>query len=253
MVEASEDQVLTVGPLEIYVDDELARVDGRAVVISGHPFALLVALARRPGEIVGREALYHDVWGKTLQPGDRSVDVSMFRLRGALEQAGPGWLFIHTHERRGYRLAPARRNRRAVAFELPRAVPQTPEPRIIVGPAEIVPRELLVIVGGREILMRSRDMDVLALLATNAGRVLSRDAIFEMIWKRPLEPHDRSVDVAIGHLRSRLSKGAPGWEFIHTHFRRGYRFEPVARQRGRSAAPRRRERPSPRSKAPSAG
>jgi DNA-binding response OmpR family regulator len=106
---------------------------------------------------------------------------------------------------------------------------------------EIVPPDLLVIVDGREIFVRPRDMEVLALLATNAGRVLSRAAIFEAIWNRPLDPRDRSVDVAIGHLRTAFSELAPGWEFFHTHFRRGYRFEPVVhakRRGGPRAAPR---------------
>ena len=226
---ATDSQMLTVGPLEVFEDQDLARVDGRAVVLSGYAFGLLVALARRPGMIVDRDVLYREVWGATLQPGDRSVDATLFKLRGALEQAGPGWRFIHTHHNRGYRLAPKLRSPRAVPVGANVVVPHTPGTRIIVGHVEIVPPELLVIVGDDDFSVRPRDMDVLALLATNAGRVLSRDAIFEAIWNRPLDPHDRSVDVSIGRLRTRFSDIAPRWAFLHTHFRRGYRFEPVVR------------------------
>ena len=104
-------RVLTVGPLDVYVDEEFARVEGQAVTVSGHAFGLLVALARQPGNVVGRDVLYREVWGSELRPRDRSVDVCIFKLRNVLEQASFGWRFIHTHPRLGYRLAPQRRTR----------------------------------------------------------------------------------------------------------------------------------------------
>jgi DNA-binding response OmpR family regulator len=93
-------RVLTVGPLEVYVDDEFARVEGQAVTVGGHAFGLLVALARQPGAVVGRDVLYREVWGRELRRRDRSVDVCIFKLRNVLEQAS---------SRCGYRLAPQRR------------------------------------------------------------------------------------------------------------------------------------------------
>ena len=40
---------------------------------------------------------------------------------------------------------------------------------------------------------------------------------------------DRSVDVFVRKLRSKLEKASPDWRYIHTHFGIGYRFaaEPV--------------------------
>jgi DNA-binding winged helix-turn-helix (wHTH) protein len=35
---------------------------------------------------------------------------------------------------------------------------------------------------------------------------------------------DRSVDVFVRKLRSKLEKVSPGWRYIHTHFGIGYRF-----------------------------
>ena len=37
---------------------------------------------------------------------------------------------------------------------------------------------------------------------------------------------DRSVDVQVRHLRTRLAQAGPWWRYIHTHFGQGYRFEP---------------------------
>ena len=67
---------------------------------------LLTELARRADRITAREELFRLAWGKDMRPGDRSVDVYVRRLRVKLEQALPGWTFIHTHFGFGYRLAP---------------------------------------------------------------------------------------------------------------------------------------------------
>jgi DNA-binding response OmpR family regulator len=37
---------------------------------------------------------------------------------------------------------------------------------------------------------------------------------------------DRSVDVYVHKLRSKLADALPEWRFIHTHFGFGYRFQP---------------------------
>jgi DNA-binding response OmpR family regulator len=98
--------VIRMGPIEAILDDGFVRLDGRAVILTEHEFKLLVTLMRWSGQVVRREQLYRDVWDDSLRPGDRSVDVYVFKLRGKLEQALPGWAFIHTHFGWGYRLEP---------------------------------------------------------------------------------------------------------------------------------------------------
>lgn len=75
-------------------------------MLSSRETHLLIALARRAGRIVDRDELSRLAWGRTLRRGDRSVDVYVRRLRVKLEEAAPGWRFIHTHVGLGYRLAP---------------------------------------------------------------------------------------------------------------------------------------------------
>jgi DNA-binding winged helix-turn-helix (wHTH) protein len=41
---------------------------------------------------------------------------------------------------------------------------------------------------------------------------------------------DRSVDVFVRKLRSKLQRRSPGWEYIHTHFGIGYRFDPQSHE-----------------------
>ena len=97
---------LHLGALEIHPDEGLALAAGRALTLSVREFGLLVALARRPGAIVSREALYEGVWGGQLRDGDRSIDVYVHKLRSKLEAALPDVRFIHTHVGFGYRLSP---------------------------------------------------------------------------------------------------------------------------------------------------
>jgi DNA-binding response OmpR family regulator len=97
---------IELGPLRVMPDDLLARTGGRILMLSSRETHLLIALANRAGRIVGRDELSHVAWRKALRPGDRSVDVYVRRLRVKLEDAAPGWRFIHTHVGLGYRLAP---------------------------------------------------------------------------------------------------------------------------------------------------
>jgi DNA-binding response OmpR family regulator len=98
-------EVLRVGPLEILPEEHLARAEGRTLTLSVRELRLLTELARRADRIMDREELFGLVWGRELRPGDRSVDVYVRKLRVKLEDALPGWSFIHTHFGFGYRLA----------------------------------------------------------------------------------------------------------------------------------------------------
>ena len=104
----SRREVLEVGPLQILPDEHLARASGRALMLSIRELRLLTELARRADRIMSREELFRLVWGREMRAGDRSVDVYVRKLRVKLEQALPGWRFIHTHFGFGYRLAAER-------------------------------------------------------------------------------------------------------------------------------------------------
>jgi DNA-binding response OmpR family regulator len=105
MTATARQEVLVVGPLEISPDEHLARANGRVLTLSIRELRLLTELARRADRIMSREELFGLVWGRDMRPGDRSVDVYVRKLRVKLDQAQPGWSFIHTHFGFGYRLA----------------------------------------------------------------------------------------------------------------------------------------------------
>lgn len=108
MISSSGGEVIEIGPLQILPAEHIARVKGRALMLSIRELRLLTELARRPDRIMARDELFRLAWGKEMRTGDRSVDVYVRRLRVKLEQAMPGWQFIHTHFGFGYRLAPER-------------------------------------------------------------------------------------------------------------------------------------------------
>ena len=100
--------MVEVGPLQILPGEHIARARGRTLMLSIRELCLLTELARRADRIMAREELFQLAWGREMRRGDRSVDVYVRRLRVKLEQALPGWRFIHTHFGFGYRLAPER-------------------------------------------------------------------------------------------------------------------------------------------------
>src|SRR6201997_1106543 len=101
----SSSEIIEVGPLQILPEEHLARANGRALVLSIRELRLLTELGRRADRIMPREELFRLVWGSEMRAGDRAGDVYVLKLRVKLDQACPGWSYIHTHFGLGYRLA----------------------------------------------------------------------------------------------------------------------------------------------------
>src|SRR3954467_13608859 len=102
---------------------------------------------------------------------------------------------------------------------------ETPE-ILSAGELEIRPTEHLARARGRTLSLSVRELDLLAALARREGRVVGRDELYETVWGAPLRGQDRSVDVYVHKLRTKLAIALPEWGFIHTHFGFGYRFQP---------------------------
>ena len=107
---------------------------------------------------------------------------------------------------------------------------------LVAGELEIVPDRFQAYVGGESLELTRREFELLQVLAEHAGKVLERDEIYRRVWGYSMIHGDRSVDVFVRKLRSKLQKRSPGWDYIHTHFGIGYRFDPAAARAGRRAA-----------------
>ena len=75
---------LEVGVLSLDLGTLSVTFRGRAIAVTPHEFALLRALAERPGLVLAREQLLQLVSGTAQDAFDRSIDVHVSRLRQKL-------------------------------------------------------------------------------------------------------------------------------------------------------------------------
>jgi len=91
---------------------------------------------------------------------------------------------------------------------------------------EVRPSDHLVLARGQALTLSVRELEVLYALVRRENHVLTREQLYEQVWGGALRSDDRSVDVYVHRLRSKLAEALPEWRFIHTHFGLGYRFAP---------------------------
>jgi DNA-binding response OmpR family regulator len=92
------------------------------------------------------------------------------------------------------------------------------------GEIEVRPDQFQVFAHGVSIDLTRREFELIQLLAAAEGRVLEREEIYQRVWGYTMAHGDRSVDVFVRKLRSKLQHASPDWHYIHTHFGVGYRF-----------------------------
>lgn len=71
--------------------------------------------------------------------------------------------------------------------------------------------ERYVEVGGKAVILTNTEFRLLELLLRNVGEVVTKAELTEFAMSRPLEKHDRAVDMHISNLRKKLGP-APGGE-----------------------------------------
>jgi DNA-binding response OmpR family regulator len=102
---SDEDPVITIGGLSIDTRSRLVTVDGREVELARKEFELLLALARRAGEVVTKRDLLAEVWQLAWGGSDRTVDVHLSWLRRKLGESALDPQYIHSVRGVGVRLA----------------------------------------------------------------------------------------------------------------------------------------------------
>lgn len=85
---------------------------------------------------------------------------------------------------------------------------------------------------GNKIDLTTGEMELLVVLAQNPGRVLTRDQLMDKLSGGIRDPFDRSIDVRITRLRSKIEKKPSAPQFIHTVWGKGYRFSPNGSAQG---------------------
>src|SRR5258708_33747079 len=98
--------------------------------------------------------------------------------------------------------------------------------RVYVDGIDVEPARRRVRVGGRDVRLTEQEFQLLYVLAANAGRVLSRDALLAHIWGATFVS-TRSVDTLVKRLRRRLEAVAGRRSGIQAVRGVGYRFAVV--------------------------
>ena len=80
---------------------------------------------------------------------------------------------------------------------------------LVVGPLAIDVRAHRVTLEGEEVGLTAKEFDLLALLARDAGAVVSRERILSEVWNTTWYGSAKTIDVHVASLRRKL--GDPGW------------------------------------------
>lgn len=85
-----------------------------------------------------------------------------------------------------------------------------------------------VSVRGEDINLTAKEFDLLLLLATNPGKVFTREELLEIIWGYEYFGDLRTVDVHIRRLREKIEKNSSQAEYILTKWGVGYYFKNIS-------------------------
>jgi two-component system, OmpR family, response regulator VicR len=90
------------GQLVIDLDEMKVNNQGNTIELTYREFTLLVQLMQRPGHVFTRQQLLNQVWGYDYIGDERTVDVTVRRLREKLEVTPAQPEYIHTKRGVGY-------------------------------------------------------------------------------------------------------------------------------------------------------
>jgi two-component system response regulator RegX3 len=94
-----------------------------------------------------------------------------------------------------------------------------------VGKVRLDPERHEVHVGGEPVLLPLKEFELLELLLTNAGRVLTRETLIDRVWGPHYVGDTKTLDVHVKRLRSKIEEDPSSPRRITTIRGLGYKFE----------------------------
>lgn len=211
--------------------NRLEKAGWRHVVTAAAPRVEDLA-AMRPAAVVINPALLGGAFWEFLQRFSEALPTVALivcssessvaqRVRG-LRHGADDWVRkpCHPEEVVARIEAVTRRHRRTLVEQVGETGP------LVAGELEFRLDRYEVLAAARPVDLTKREFELLLLLARGDGRVLGREDIYQRVWGYAMARGDRSVDVFVRKLRHKLRAASPGWNYIHTHFGIGYRFDP---------------------------
>lgn len=108
---------------------------------------------------------------------------------------------------------------------LRRSVQQTPEPVIRIDDLEVDLARRRVLLRGEAVALTPTEYELLRLLVTNAGKVMTHRQILKQIWGAAYLEQPHVLRVNISNLRHKLENDASRPRYIQTESGVGYRFK----------------------------
>ena len=108
-----------------------------------------------------------------------------------------------------------------VKAQLRRAEPVSDGKEYSIGPLLLNPDKHIIRVDGQDVALTLKEFQLLCYLIRNKGNVMTRDRILQEIWGYEFDGENRTVDVHIRTLRSKLGKAG---DLIETVRGIGYRI-----------------------------
>lgn len=96
--------------------------------------------------------------------------------------------------------------------------------RITVGKITLDIEAHTVTRGAEELVMRQKEFEILVLLMTNLGKVVTRDRLFDEVWGTDWLGDTRTLDVHMSWLRAKLEVDPADPVYLQTIRGVGYRF-----------------------------
>ncbi|MGI6550292.1 MAG: winged helix-turn-helix domain-containing protein [Syntrophomonadales bacterium] len=88
----------------------------------------------------------------------------------------------------------------------------------------IIPERHEAFIKDRKLDLTPKEFDLLRILASSRGRVMTRETLLEKVWGYEFIGDTRTVDVHIRHLRMKLGDDSSAPQYIETVRGVGYRF-----------------------------